>query len=121
MRSFPGVLLLLAACLSAGCSLRSGSSAGDAGASASATSAQTPATLFTEQVAAMPTGASQYFPDSPFGDVLVQTGPFYYSALGRECRSVVLTSGTMGTRYALCREKTAPWGFVPTVYDGLSQ
>ena len=39
------------------------------------------AVSFTEQVAAFPEGATQYFAESPFGPVTIEAGAFYISGL----------------------------------------
>lgn len=83
--------------------------------------AQAAPVTFANQVAAMPTGSTQYFEESPFGAISIQAGSFYTSGLGKECRSVVVSSGAMGNKFALCREKTGPWEFVPSVYEGMSR
>lgn len=84
-----------------------------------AVAAQQPALLFSEQVAAMPEGATQYFAESPFGPVTVDAGGHYLSGLGHECRSVRVSRVAMSQKLVLCKGAKGGWGFVPTIYESM--
>ena len=78
-----------------------------------------PATCVLETAPALPEGSSQYFAESPFGPASIESGPFYLSGLGNECRSARVTRGSMSHRFALCKEQNGAWRFIPTVFESI--
>lgn len=80
----------------------------------------TPSSLrFSEKVAALPEGSTQYFTESPFGPVTIAVGTSYLSGLGNECRSARATEGAMSHRFALCSEGNGSWRFIPTIFESM--
>ena len=80
----------------------------------------TPSALaFSEGVAALPEGSTQHFAESPFGPAIIDVGSLYLSGLGNECRSARATQGAMSHRFALCREGSGSWRFVPTIFESM--
>ncbi len=102
------------------CAILSGCAARESASPATSVPETAPAALtFNEQVAALPEGSTQYFAESPFGPVSIEAGPRYLSGLGNECRSARVTRGTMSYRFALCKEETGAWRFIPTVFESM--
>lgn len=128
MNKISTLLLAGALCAAlAGCTARQAS---NDSAAASAAPAQT-YVPFADTVAAQPAGSVQFYAESPYGPVSMETGPLYYSGLGNECRPVNAVREGRAYRLALCREHTvsadkagdrmAPWRFVQTVFESSSR
>lgn len=104
------------------CAVLSGCAARESVSPATSAPETAPATMsFNQQVATLPEGATQYFAASPFGPAIIETGPLYLSGLGNECRSARVTRGTMSHRFALCKEESGEWRFIPTVFESVSR
>ena len=102
------------------CAILSGCAARESASPATSVPETAPAALtFSEQVAALPEGSTQYFAESPFGPASIEAGPLYLSGLGNECRSARVTRGSMSYRFALCKEENGAWRFIPTVFESM--
>lgn len=75
---------------------------------------------FSEELSSLPTGASQFFPNSPYGPANIEAGGFYISGLGNECRSARILHGAGSYRFALCKGKDDQWLPIPTIFERLN-
>lgn len=81
-----------------------------------------PDALFSEEVAALPEDAPQFFADTPFGPAAtIGAGPLYHSGLGQECRLTRITRQTTSHTFALCRGEDGAWRFAPAIFEGEAQ
>lgn len=104
------------------CAVLSGCATRESAVPATPVPEATPAALsFSEQVAALPEGSTQYFAESPFGPATIETGQLYLSGLGNECRSACVTRGNISHRFALCKEENGAWRFIPTIFESMPQ